>query len=96
MNFPPLFVRTSQEAARAYFYYMAVVAEGIVAFTTTGISLVDGEGRRLRTTLVECVVLVIVPVMTVLGPLMVAQYGYWIRRRGLERTTQQYLQAEAP
>ena len=41
-------------------------------------------------------VLVIVPVMTVLGPLMVAQYGYWIRQRGLERTTQQYLQAEAP
>jgi hypothetical protein len=38
----------------------------------------------------------IVPVMTVLGPLMVVQYGYWIRRRGFERTTQQYLEAEPP
>jgi hypothetical protein len=33
------------------------------------------------------------PAMTVLGPLMVLQYGYW-RRRGQERTTLQYLQAE--
>jgi len=40
-------------------------------------------------------VLVIVPVMTVLGPLMVVQYVYWLRRRGFERTTQQYLQADA-
>jgi hypothetical protein len=36
----------------------------------------------------------IVPVMTALGPLMVLQYGYWLRRRGPERTTRQYLQAE--
>jgi hypothetical protein len=34
------------------------------------------------------------PVMTGLGPLMVLQYGYWIRRLGRERTTWQYLQAE--
>jgi hypothetical protein len=34
------------------------------------------------------------PVMVVLGPLMVLQYGYWRRRRGQERTTWQYLQAE--
>ena len=35
-----------------------------------------------------------VPVMTVLGPLMVLQYGYWRRALGQERTTWQYLQAE--
>ncbi len=34
------------------------------------------------------------PVMIVLGPLMVLQYLYWRRRRGQERTTWQYLQAE--
>ena len=34
------------------------------------------------------------PVMVVLGPLMVIQYIWWIRRRGTERTTWQYLQAE--
>jgi hypothetical protein len=37
---------------------------------------------------------VTVPAMTVLGPLMVLQYGYWLRRLGQERTTWQYLQAE--
>ena len=36
----------------------------------------------------------IFPVMVVLGPLMVLQYAYWRRRRGVERTTWQYLQAE--
>ncbi len=39
-------------------------------------------------------VYVAVPAMTVLGPLMVLQYGYWLRRRGHERTTWQYLQTE--
>jgi hypothetical protein len=37
---------------------------------------------------------VALPVMTGLGPLMVLQYVYWIRKRGQERTTWQYLQAE--
>jgi hypothetical protein len=37
---------------------------------------------------------VAVPLMTGLGPLMVLQYGYWIRRLGRERTTWQSLQAE--
>jgi len=37
---------------------------------------------------------VALPVMTGLGPLMVLQYGYWMRRRGQERTTWQYLQTE--
>jgi hypothetical protein len=32
--------------------------------------------------------------MVVLGPLMVLQYAYWRRRRGVEHTTWQYLQAE--
>ena len=36
----------------------------------------------------------IFPVMVVLGPLMVLQYAYWRRRRGVERTTWQYLQVE--
>jgi hypothetical protein len=36
----------------------------------------------------------IFPVMVVLGPLMVLQYAYWRRRRGQERRTWQYLQAE--
>jgi hypothetical protein len=34
------------------------------------------------------------PVMTGLGPLMVLQYVFWMRRQGAERTTWQYLQAE--
>ncbi|MGH2561689.1 MAG: hypothetical protein ACRDJH_21700 [Thermomicrobiales bacterium] len=34
------------------------------------------------------------PVMVVLGPLLVGQYAYWVRRRGGERTTGQYLRAE--
>ena len=34
------------------------------------------------------------PVMVVLGPLMVGQYAGWRRRRGPERTTWQYRQAE--
>ncbi len=34
------------------------------------------------------------PVMTGLGPLMVLQYVYWIRKRSQERTTWQYLQTE--
>jgi hypothetical protein len=34
------------------------------------------------------------PVMTVLGPLMVAQYLWWSRRLGPERTTRAYLLAD--
>jgi hypothetical protein len=34
------------------------------------------------------------PAMTPLGPLMVLQYVYWVHRRGPERTTRAYLQAE--
>jgi hypothetical protein len=37
---------------------------------------------------------VAVPLMAGLGPLMVAQYGYWARRRGPERTTWEYLRME--
>jgi hypothetical protein len=39
-------------------------------------------------------VAVIFPVMIVLGPLMITQDIYWWRRRGPERTTWKYLQAE--
>jgi hypothetical protein len=35
-----------------------------------------------------------IPLMSGLGPLMVVQYGYWVRRRGPERTTWEYLRAE--
>lgn len=35
------------------------------------------------------------PVMIVLGPLMLAQYLFWSRKQGRERTTVQYSQAEA-
>ena len=38
---------------------------------------------------------VLFPVMIVLGPLTLAQYAYWRRRGGRERTTRQYL-AEDP
>ncbi|MGH2559890.1 MAG: hypothetical protein ACRDJH_12560 [Thermomicrobiales bacterium] len=34
------------------------------------------------------------PVMVVLGPLILAQYGFWLRRRDGERTTVAYLAAE--
>jgi hypothetical protein len=34
-----------------------------------------------------------IPAMVALGPLTVAQYLFW-RRRGPERTTREYLQAE--
>ena len=40
------------------------------------------------------VVRVTVPAMVALGPLMVAQYLFWARRLGAERTTWQYQQAE--
>lgn len=35
------------------------------------------------------------PVMVVLGPVMIAQYLFWIRRRRTERTTVEYLSAPA-
>jgi hypothetical protein len=34
------------------------------------------------------------PLMVVLGPLMVLEYAYWIRRGRQERTTREYLRAE--
>jgi hypothetical protein len=34
------------------------------------------------------------PTMVVLGPLLMAQYGYWTRRSGAERSTARYLAAE--
>jgi hypothetical protein len=40
------------------------------------------------------VVRVTIPAMVALGPLMVAQYLFWARRLGDERTTWQYRQAE--
>jgi hypothetical protein len=37
-----------------------------------------------------------VPAMMALGPLVVAQYFWWIRRRGREQTTWEYLGQESP
>ena len=57
------------------------------------IAVVLGATAVLLAFLLLAGVRVTLPVMTVLGPLMVVQYGYW-RRRGQERTTLQYLQSE--
>lgn len=35
-----------------------------------------------------------IPALVALGPVLLAQYAYWARRRGSERSTWQYLQAE--
>ncbi|HEX6510457.1 MAG TPA: hypothetical protein VF221_22745 [Chloroflexota bacterium] len=35
-----------------------------------------------------------IPVMAALGPLMLLQYRYWMRRQGSDRTTWQYVRAE--
>ena len=35
-----------------------------------------------------------IPAMVALGPIAVLQYAWWLRRRGKERTTWEYLQAE--
>jgi hypothetical protein len=56
-----------------------------VALGTLGALLTLLELRGVPATL---------PAMTPLGPLMVAQYVYWRRRRGPERSTRDYLQAE--
>ncbi len=60
------------------------------------VALVVGILALVSTTLVlfAGAVAAIFPLMVVLGPLMLLQYAYWRRRRGLERTTWQYLQAE--
>ena len=65
------------------------ISAGIVALSLNLVTL-----AAMLALLVVGNVLVIVPAMTILGPLMVAQYVYWFRRRRVERTTQQYLQAE--
>jgi hypothetical protein len=66
-------------------------AAGIVAIVTTlSVSAV------MLALLMLANLTVTLPAMTALGPLMVLQYGYWIRRLGRERTTRQYLQAEPP
>lgn len=48
----------------------------------------------LLTLLTTRTVTVSIPVMTVLGPLILAQYAYWRRTDGAERTTWQYLRDE--
>jgi hypothetical protein len=40
------------------------------------------------------IITVSIPVLGVLGPIIVAQYWYWRRSAGAERTTGEYLQAE--
>ena len=56
-----------------------------VALGTVAAIMAAGASGLLRGTF---------PVMVVLGPLLVAQYAVWVRRRGQERTTAAYLAAE--
>jgi hypothetical protein len=65
-----------------------------------------GRAAGLTGLIVCCAVLAVVfvigalravtlfPVMALLGPAIVIQYAWWVRRRGLERTTRQYLLME--
>ena len=60
------------------------VATAVAVGTVTTLMLLGASGA-LRGTF---------PVMIVLGPLLAAQYAYWVRRRGGERTTWAYLRDE--
>jgi hypothetical protein len=53
-----------------------------------GVSL--GTIALLSTALELLAIRLAIPVMAALGPLMIAQYCYWMWRHGSERTTQQY------
>jgi hypothetical protein len=64
-------------------------AAGLVAMAVTLVAVV-GALVLLSAGLVTTGI----PLMSFLGPLMVAQYAYWRRTRGGERTVAQYLQAE--
>jgi hypothetical protein len=57
----------------------------LLGLVTLAAMLVLLDLRLVRVTL---------PAMVALGPLMVAQYLFWARRLGTERTTWQYQQAE--
>jgi hypothetical protein len=80
-----LFAAVSPLVLRKAFGRSAGLGALIVSLGTLGVLLSLAALGLLRATF---------PVMVVLGPLMVAQYAYWIRRRGAERTTREYLQAE--
>ena len=63
-------------------------AAGPVAMATTGRNRGHAGAGRPGPGTVE------LPADGRLGPLIIVQYVYWTRRRGRERTTRQYLQAE--
>lgn len=69
---------------KAYGRSTGLVAAGIALATVGGIVGIAVAGVLEGT----------FPVMTILGPLMVAQYLAWSRRCGPERTTRQYVMAE--
>jgi hypothetical protein len=48
----------------------------------------------ILTALVTGVIKGNIPAMVALGPIALLQYGWWLRRRGKERTTWEYLHAE--
>jgi hypothetical protein len=61
----------------------------------TGALLLSVAGVTTALTLVTLgVVDQVIPAMAVLGPLLLAHYGWWRRRVGTERTMRQYLAAE--
>lgn len=72
---------------RKAFGFGAGVGALLCALGAIGVLFALAVGGLLRDTF---------PTMIVLGPLMIFQYQYWRRRRGAERTTWQYLQAEPP
>jgi hypothetical protein len=63
------------------------------AAVAAGVSLAAIAGMAAALELAN--VQVAIPVMTVLGPLMVGQYCFWIRRYRSERAMWQYLSADA-
>jgi len=70
---------------RKAFGVPAGAAAAAVSVATAAIVLAVLELRLLETAF---------PVLVALGPAVVAQYAFWIHRRGCERTTREYLLAE--
>jgi hypothetical protein len=67
---------------KAYGTSAGLTALGLILAGLLGVTLIVGSGWWPAS----------FPVMVILGPLMVAQYGYWRWRRGQERTMRQYWQ----
>ena len=81
----PLLATVFPLAMRKAFGRSAGIAAIIINLGTIAATMAFLQLARLE---------VAVPLMTRLGPLMVVQYAFWVRRRGPERTTWDYLRAE--